>query len=131
LVAELGPEYKGLYSIVQARTSEQYRVVMAHRCSYHGRKFVHLALQGDSKLLSLVITRKGQGESFGRDQLAPVLSESGISIYAGGVQRFAIAGFESPDHLVYLVSDLDKRRNLNLLASLATPVHAFLGRLEG
>jgi len=131
LVAELGPEYSGLYSIVHARTSEQYRVVMAHRCSYHGRKFVHLALQGDSKLLSLVITRKGQGESFGRDQLAPALSESGISMYAGGVQRFAIAGFESPDHLVYLVSDLDKRQNLNLLASLATPVHAFLGRLEG
>ena len=40
-------------------------------------------------------------------------------------------GFESPDHLVYLVSDLDKRQNLNLLASLAPPVHALLGRLEG
>jgi hypothetical protein len=131
LVAQLGPEYSGLYSIVRARTPEEYRVVMAHRCSYHGRKFTHLALQGDSELLSLVITRKGQGESFGRDQLAPALSESGIPIYEGGVQRFAIAGFESHDHLVYLVSDLDEQQNLNLLASLAPPVHAFLGKLEG
>lgn len=131
LVAELGSKYGGLLSLVQARVPREYTIRMAHRCSYRGREFVHLALKGGSGLLSLVITRRAQGESFGNDGLAPVLSEAGLSIYRGSVQRFAIAGFETRDHLVYLVSDLDEQQNLNLTASLARPVRTLLASLEG
>ena len=131
MLAQLGPEYSGLLELVKARVPAQYRIVMAHRCSYHGRKFVHLALRGDSNLISLVITRKGEGESFAKDGLRPLLSEPGLSVYEGSVQRFAIAGFESRDHLAYLVSDLCERQNLSLVADLAAPVWDFLNKLEG
>lgn len=129
--SQLGSEYAGLLTLVNDRVPARYRVMMAHRCSYHGRKFVHLALSGDSKLISLVITRKGEGESFHKDGLRPVLSEAGLAIYGGGVQRFAIAAFETRDHLAYLVSDLGRRQNLDLLAALAPPVKDFLDSLEG
>lgn len=131
MLGQLGPEYGGLLALVKARVPAQYRIVMAHRCSYHGRKFVHLALKGDSKLISLVITRKGEGESFTKDGLRPVLSEPGLAIYEGSVQRFAIAAFASREHLAYLVSDLDEGQNLSLVAALALPVKDFLSKLEG
>jgi hypothetical protein len=130
MLADLGPENSPLLPLVQERIPKDYRVIMAHRCSYRGRKFVHLAMRGDSGLISLVIARRESGEAFGRDKLAPVLAQSGIPIYQGQVRRFAIAGFESRDHLVYLVSDLGEQRNLALLASLSAPVQSFLGRLE-
>jgi hypothetical protein len=130
MLADLGPENSPLLPLVQERIPKDYRVIMAHRCSYRGRKFVHLAMRGDSGLISLVIARRESGEAFGRDKLAPVLAQSGIPIYQGQVRRFAIAGFESRDHLVYLVSDLGEQRNLALLASLSAPVQSFLSRLE-
>jgi hypothetical protein len=131
MLAKLGPEYSGILQLVQTRIPEKCTILMAHRCSYHGRKFVHVAMTGDSGLISLVITRKGDTETFGRDKLMPVLSEAGIPIYRGSVQRFSVAGFESRNHLVYLVSDLNETQNLKMLASLAEPVRTFLGKLEG
>jgi hypothetical protein len=130
MVEQLGPRYGDLLSLVQAGVPQEYTVAMAHRCSYRGRKFVHLALRGGSRLLSLVIARKAPGESFEGNGLAQVLSAQGVPIYRGGVQRFAIAGFETRDHLVYLVSDLDGRQNVEMIASLAQPVRALLARLE-
>ena len=131
MVADLGPEYGELASLVQARVPGEYVVVTGHRCSYRGRQYVHLVLRGGSQVLSLVIARKTPGESFERDGLAPVLAETGVPIYKGGIQRFAIAGFETREHLVYLVSDLGGQQNLSLLASLAQPVRMLLTKLEG
>ena len=131
MVRELGPQYGGLLALVKARVPAQYRVVMAHRCSYHGRKFVHLALKGESKLLSLVITRKGDGESFAKDGLRPVLAEAGVPVYEGSVQRFAVVGFEAGEHLAYLVSDLSERQNLSVAMALSVGVRDFLSKLAG
>ncbi len=130
MLGELGPDYGGLLPVVRKQVSDEYRVVMAHRCTYHARKFVHITLVSSSKLLSLVITRKGAGESFRSGELAPALAQSGIPIYETGVQRFSIAGFESREHLVYVVSDLNERQNLEMMAGLAGPVHEFLKKLE-
>jgi hypothetical protein len=131
MVRELGPEYGGLLAVVKARVPSHFRVVMAHRCSYHGRKFVHLALKGDSSLMSLVITRRDGEESFAADGLHPVLAQTGVSIYQDGVQRFAVAGFEAGEHLAYLVSDLGERQNLSIAAALSHDVSDFLSKLEG
>src|SRR5262249_36059180 len=64
MTEKLGPDYAGLLPLVKDRMPSDMRIIMAHRCGYHGRKFVHLALQGDSKLVSLVISLKREGESF-------------------------------------------------------------------
>ena len=93
MTAKLGSEYAGLLPLVKDRLAGDMRIVMAHRCSYHGRKFVHLAMRSDSKLLSMVISLKRDGESFTKENLLPVLSDSGIPMYRSGVQRFEIAGF--------------------------------------
>src|SRR5262249_30819102 len=103
MAQKLGPSYESLLPLVKERAPGDLKIVMAHQCSYHGRKFVHLALRNESKLLSLVISRKQDGETFTKESLAPVLSDSGIPIYQSGVQRFELAAFESRDYLVYVI----------------------------
>jgi hypothetical protein len=131
MLEKLGPEYGGLLKVVKEFVPSEYRVVMGHRFSYRGRKFVHLALKSDTKLISLVITRKVEGESFAKNGLRPAIAHAGIAIYRGSVQRFAIAGFESREHLAYLVSDLGEQPNLNMAAALAAPIQDLLSKLEG
>jgi len=131
MTEKVGPDYAGLVPLVKDRLAGDMQIVMAHRCSYHGRKFVHLAMRGDAKLLSMVISLKREGESFTKESLLPVLSDSGIPMYRSGVQRFEIAGFESRDHLVYVVSDLPGKENLAILRALAPAVRDLLDKVKG
>jgi len=131
MTEKLGPDYAGLLPLVKDRVPTDLQIVMAHQCSYHGRKFVHLALRNDSKLLSLVISLKRDGESFTKENLLPVLSDSGIPMYRSGVQRFEIAGFESRNHLVYVVSDRPGKENLAFLTAQAPAVTDLLNKVKG
>ena len=47
-------------------------------------------------------------------------------MYQEKAQRFQIAAFETPKHLVYVVSDLPASENLAVLRSMAEPVRAVL-----
>jgi hypothetical protein len=105
-------------------------MVIAHECRYHGRKFVHLSLKRNSQLLSLIIARKGDGESFKTEKLVPALVQSGIPLYRDSVQRFKIASFESRDHLAYFISDLSEDQNMNLMLAIAPQVKGLLQKIE-
>ncbi len=129
-IQDLGPVYAGLLPVVQQQVPPGYRMTGAHQCTYHRRKFVHLTLEGDGKLVSLVIARKQGGESFQTEAFLPALVNSGIPIYKSGVQRFAMHAFESRDHLVYVVSDMPQQRNQELMIAMAPAVREFLNKLE-
>jgi len=129
--AKLGPDYEGLLPLVKDRVPADLRIALAHRCKYHGREFVHLVFRSDSELLSMVISLKRDGESFTKENLAPVLADSGIPVYRTGVQHFEIAGFESRDHLVYVVSDLPPQKNVGILTALAPAVRDLLNKGKG
>ena len=127
---ELGPQFVRLVSLVKQNMPGEYRVVMAHRCSYAGRRYVHFVLKSDSNLLSLVITEKQPGES-----LAQMRRISGLgapaSIYQAGVKRFEIVGFESQGHWAFVVSDLDQQNNLQIAGNLAPVVTELLNSMQG
>jgi hypothetical protein len=122
LTGKLPAEYRGLIDVLRDRVPGDYRLIMAHQCRYHERSFVHLTLKNESGLLSLVITRKSRGESFGAD--------SSLAIHHDGVQRFQIAAFESRDYLVYVVSDLDEEGNSQMMLGLAPAIREQLHKLE-
>jgi hypothetical protein len=105
-------------------------MTLAHQCTYKGREFIHLSLMDNSNMLSLVITRKVNRESFRAEDMLPTLSESGIPMYQVGVHRFEISAFETSDHLVFFISDLDKQRSTQLMLALAPQVQGFFARLE-
>ena len=131
MVEQMGPEYSALIPLVQEKVPAEYVIATAHRCTYHGRRFVHMVLRGEGKLLSLVITRREPGESFAESNLPVMQTVGGVPIYQSGAERFEIAGFESAEHLAFVVSDLNQRDNLAWAASLASPVHRFLTDDEG
>jgi len=104
---------------------------MAHQCRYHGRRFVHLTLKKGNDLLSLVIAKKSEGESFSTVGLPQALSQAGVPFYTGKAQRFEIASFETKYHLVYIVSDMAKDQNTQLMLAVAPGIRTVLTHLEG
>ena len=121
---DLGPSYKGLLPVVRASIPEGYRVIMAHQCSYAGRKYIHLTLEQGGDLLSLVVARKNPGESLGG--LSAAAEPSGFPIYQSAAGRYEVAGFEAGDFLAYIVSDQKGKTNLEIAANLAPGVREFL-----
>jgi hypothetical protein len=119
LVRKMGPTYAALIPVVRRQVPENCQLVMAHECSYHNRKFVHLTLKSDTNLMSLVIARKGPGETFG---------SAGVMQAASA--RFQIASFEDRDYLVYFISDLSPEKNSEMMRAMAPGVRAFLAKLE-
>jgi hypothetical protein len=110
--------------VVHAAVPQGYRVIMAHQCSYAGRKFIHLTFEKDGGLLSLVITRKQAGESI--EGLMPATESSGIPIYQSAAGRYEVAGFEAGNYFAYVVSELRSKPNLQVAANMAAGVHEFL-----
>ncbi len=129
MAEKLGPEYKDLLPVVSEKMPSDYRVVLGHRCSYHRRKFVHISLTDGSHLVSLVIAKRGSGESFDQSELTAMLAD-GLPLYRSSVQRFSIAAFQTDQHLVYVVSDLGQDGSANMLASLAPSIRTALRRAE-
>jgi anti-sigma factor (TIGR02949 family) len=128
--ADLGPDYKGLLGVVEPHIPEGFRVVLGHRCRYHGRQFVHLVMKNDRQLISLVIARKQNGETFRNSTLVPVIEHGGLPIYHDDVQRFDMTGFETRSHLVYLISDAPAKDNRQLMVALAPGIGSYLAKLE-
>jgi Putative zinc-finger len=122
--ANLGPEYQGLVPVLRTAVPEGYRLVLAHRCGYAGRKFIHLTAEKDGELISLVVARKQPGESL--SGLSPASRQSGIPIYHSAATRYQVAGFEAGDFLAYVVSDLRKSTNLQIASNLAAGVRDVL-----
>jgi hypothetical protein len=125
-IEKMNRQYAGLIPIVRSQVPDSYRMMLAHQCSYHRRKFVHLSLMNDSNMLSLVITRKGDGESFNTEDMLPALVQAGIPMYQSSVQRFQISAFETRDYLIYFISDLPKQQNTELMLALGPKVKNFL-----
>ena len=121
---ELGPEYKGLLPVMRAAAPGGYRVIMAHQCTYAGRKYVHLTLSKDGQLLSLVVARKQDGESM--SGLPPASDSNDIPLYEGTTDRFRISGFEADNFLAYVVSELNARENLQIAMNAAPGVRDVL-----
>ena len=126
-VNDLGPSYKDLLKLTEAAVPDHYRVIMAHQCGYAGRKYIHLTLDNNGELISLVITRKNAGESL--NGIAPVLTTSGIRVYQSAAERYEVAAFDSGQYLAFVVSDLKSKINLQIAADLAPTVHDFLTKL--
>jgi hypothetical protein len=127
----LPQQYQPVLSLVTANVPKGFSVAVAHECGYADREVIHIGLRSSSKLMSVIITRKRSGDTFTSRDALPVLAAAGADIYTAGVQRFQIAGFESRDYLVYLVSDLPKDANSQIMVALGPQVRSLLDTMRG
>jgi hypothetical protein len=130
-VKYLPPQFRELLTIVQRTAPAPFRIYSAHECLRHGRRFVHFQLKTDSKLLSVIVTRRDIEESFVREKIVPALAAAGTPIYQAQALTFQIAAIETRSHLAFVVSDLSAGQNLSIMAAMAPSVRGFLAKLEG
>jgi hypothetical protein len=121
---KLGAEYKGLLPVARQALPEGYRVIMAHQCSYAGRKFIHLTMEKNGELLSLVIARKQEGETL--EGLSAAAHAGTVEIFQAAADRYQVAGFDAGNFFAYVVSDLKGKANLQIATSLAPAVEGLL-----
>jgi hypothetical protein len=126
---ELGPDFASLVPLVKRTAPGDYRIVVAHRCHMKGRQFVHMILRDHKKVLSLTLTRKN-GEAFSEAKIAGLLEAAGVRLRSARLADYEVTGFETRDHLVFIVSDLVKEKNLQIAASIAPAVRDYLAKLE-
>jgi hypothetical protein len=126
----LGPEFINLVPAVQAKLGPTFKIIQGHRCTANRRQYIHIIVQGEGdKLLSVVITQK-RDDSFTQAQAVAVMKASGVPIYRGHQGSLEIAGFESQKYLAYVVSNLDRKANLQIASSLAPVVVEHLRNLD-
>ncbi len=127
---ELGSGYAGLVALLREKMPPGYPVVVGHRCHYQGREFIHLIMRNQNDVVSLVITRKN-GETFPTDGVAAIVqAATGVPIYQAAWANQQVAGMETRDHLVFVVSNKTNDTNMQIASGLAPSVRDFLERLE-
>ena len=125
LIGDLGPDYAGLLPVMERNVPRDYRVVLAHHCSYKDRKYIHIVARDGGRLISLLVTRRDAGEAFEND-LRAVASEADSDLYSARSKDLSVAGFETPQYFVYLVSNMDEGRNLRVFQAMLPAVKTAL-----
>jgi hypothetical protein len=125
----LGPDYIGLVSLLERTLPSDFHIPVAHQCSVNGRRFIHLVIKDQKKILSLIVTRK-DGSSFVASTRGDATDVVGMPLYQARLENLEVAGFETRDHFGFVVSALDRKENLQIASELASPVREFLRKLE-
>ena len=120
MAAKMGAGFVQLVPVVE-RKAAGFKVIEGHRCKANGRVYEHIILRGDAGLMSVVVTRKQPGEAFPR---------SLFGLHDGAIENLEVSGFETHDYLVYVVSGLDRKKNLEIAYALAPGMRDVLNRIE-
>ncbi|HMG34961.1 MAG TPA: zf-HC2 domain-containing protein [Blastocatellia bacterium] len=123
--ASLGPQYEGLVAVVKQKMPQDYVVVVGHRCHYLQREFVHLILRRGNEVVSLILTKKN-GEVFPPGGAASFLQASGAPVYESAWHDLQVAGMETPDYLVFVISNESRKGNEYIADTLMPAVNDFL-----
>jgi hypothetical protein len=130
-VKDLPPQFAALLTVVQQKAPRPFQLYSAHQCTRHGRKFIHFQLISNSKLLSVIVTRRNVEESFVRDKIVPALAAQGTNVYLSHAVRFQMAAIESRDYIAYVISDLTSEENRAIMLAMAPEFQAILRKIEG
>src|SRR5690349_15855804 len=115
---KLSARYKPILTIVRQHVPSGMYLTVAHECTSGGRKFVHVTFRDEHRLLSVIVTRRGEWEKLPR------------GLHTDKIEGFQAAAFETGGYLVYSVSDLAKQENLGILTAMAPALRNALGSGE-
>src|SRR5262245_39561416 len=82
-----------------------YRLVDAHACPYHGRRYVHFVFRQDGHTQSLFVDDRPQG-ALPQVPVSTRLSASGTRVYRVDEARFRVAAVATPWNQLFFVSDV-------------------------
>lgn len=120
MAEDVNSEWVDLIPLVTSHIPADYSVMMAHRCQFEGREFIHLIMSNHRTVVSLALTHKN-GEAFDAPTALAQMRDG----------NYSVAGFETQRYLGYVVSGLDVQQNLQLAIRIAPFVREFVARREG
>jgi len=120
-----GPQYEGLLNVATEKMPQGFDIVVGHRCHYQNREFVHLIVRRQQEVVSLIVTKKS-GESFPAEAAAVAMNAAGIPMYEASWHDLQVAGSETGNYLVFVVSNAEKRENEQIAENLLPAVGEFL-----
>lgn len=127
--AELGPKYDEVLEVPNGRMARDFEIVVGHRCHHQNREFVHLIIRRRQQVVSLIVTQKN-GEAFPTTAGAAAIKSGGIPVHEASWHNIHVAGFETSDHLAFVISNGEKRENELIASSLVPAIEGFLSSIE-
>lgn len=134
---EAGRIYDPAYiNLKQALSSKQEglpaqaEVVEAHSCVFEGRRFAHLVLRYQGRIVSLLVTNINSVNEAKATRSRPLDNSQPQAIACSQIDGHQISCFETARHAVFVVSDLPEGENLAVARALAPAVLGHLARTE-
>ena len=125
----MGPSYGRLAPAIASQLGE-FKFVDGHRCEVGGRIYPHLILERNGTLLSVSLLEKQRGETFPNGILNGAEKLDGMGIYQSRQDGYAVAGFETSKHLIFVSSGFGDVENLALARKIAPATADILRPLE-
>jgi hypothetical protein len=126
---QLGPQYEGLAEVAKEKMPQDFEILVGHQCHYQNREFVHLIMRRQQEVVSLIVTRKN-GESFPAGAAAAAMNAAGNPVYEASWYNLQVAGFETSNYLVFVVSNAEKRENEEIASKMMPAVGDFLRNIQ-
>ena len=128
MAEKMGPEYFGLVSLLNEELRGGFVVSTGHRCQVKGREFIHMVVKHEGQAISVIITEK-QNVSFPASSRVNSMNAQGVALHQDRIEGLEAVGFETKNHLAFIVSALDHQENFQIASQLAPAVSGLLNRL--
>lgn len=117
-------EMPGLLAAVKENVPPSFKPLESHICGVDGRDFGHLVFENDGHKVSVIVTRKKDGESFPRATVLARMRAHGIPVYqvASEPHHLHTAGLDSGRYFAFVVSDMSAAGNQQLMAMIGPAI---------
>jgi hypothetical protein len=133
---EAGEKYDRVYlDLTKALLSrrddfnEAIELEMAHACLFRGHWFAHIVVRHRGHLVSLLVTRLEDSSGSATPEKLPKDSAAQV-IACSTAEGFQISCFQTAQHGVFVVSDLDEGENLAFARRLAPSLYKHIKHAE-
>lgn len=115
--------------VAQKAMPAGFTLAESHFCRVQGRVFTHLVFSNGTQRLSVIVTKKKEGENLPPALLFSKMKADGIPVYQDRIGGLETAAMETPGSLGFVVSDLPQQENLRIMAALANTITTTVGRV--
>ncbi len=107
-------------AIFTGNSGGEIKMLAAHSCVFNGRRFAHIVLQRQNHVISVLTT--ASDSSLPDPDAAAIVSQT--------TDNMQVASFQTKNHLVFVVSNLDASDNMTVARNVIPAVSRHLGKFE-
>ena len=124
--------YLDLTKAVMSQPEEfqgQIEFVAAHSCVFEGRRFAHVILKYQGRLVSVLVTDLGHPRATSESEAQSTTDNQEV-VACSQLKGYQVSCFGTAQHAVFVISDLPEAQNLVVARALAPAVYQHIERAE-